>query len=583
MSEPDSQLPVAPGGGSTRPRLRHLAPLGVMAAAWLVAAALFPSDQPTDALQATTAGALDGDSFARVASGPGGAASGPAATTAVDAGLAAGGPQAATVTQAATGSGRSRSGLDCRPGVTQIPLSTYAAPCRPQFTGDNGGETYRGVTKDKILIVERRAPVTANSQAVAAVGQQAGAADPAVTRALRYQFLDYFNKNYELYGRQVEIREIESTGNSTEEVQGRGIEAACNDATAYVKDVKAFGVWDGSVPFSQCAGERELLVFQAAAYYPEFFYRKYHPFLWATVTECERISNQLAEYMAKRLLNRKAKWAGDPALQAKDRIFATYVPDNDGYQFCTDITEKAMREKYGATGPAPRYNYQLDVSRFPDQAAQAIVQFRSAGATTVVTACDPISIIFLTQAATNQNYFPEWLLLGTALQDTDNLGRLYDQDQADGHMFGMSQLGSTEKLIGPNSEPGQVYRNITGQTIPAGTSGDYFTLVHLFNLLQAAGPDLNPFTLDAGAHALPPGGGPTFSAGYWSLADAPDGTVGGTDHTEIDDAREIYWSRDAIGKADGKKGAFLETYGGRRFRNGEWPAEEPPVYPGRTP
>ena len=478
------------------------------------------------------------------------------------------------------GQGKTRAGIDCAPGVRQVPGSSYAAPCVAAFEGDNGGATSRGVTADKILLVQRQAPESANSQAVAAISEGAGFADAETVRAVRKVFLDYFNETYELYGRQVEIRQFDSTGDSTAEAQGKGIENACNDATAIVQEVKAFGVAiaGGTIPFAQCAGERQLVVFSAAAYYPEAFYAKYHPYLWHTITECERISNQIAEYYGKRLHGRLAKWAGDAGLQSKKRLLATYVPDNDGYQRCVNRTEAEARSKYGIS-PGPRYNYQLDVSRFPDQAAQAVVQFRSAGVTTVLLACDPISVIFLTQAAQNQNFKPEWLLLGVALQDTDNFGRSYQQDQVDGHMFGLSQLGATQKVLGPNSEPGRLFKAITGQTIPPGTDGSYFTLVHMFNMLQAAGPILTPHTMADGAQKLPPAGGPDYPAGYWSLAEKPDGSPGG-DHTQIDDSREVFWKGSVTSRADGKKGSFVETDGGKRYRNGEWPTDEPRVYPG---
>ncbi len=43
----------------------------------------------------------------------------------------------------------------------------------------------------------------------------------------------------------------------------------------------------------------------------------------------------------------------------------------------------------------------------------------------------------------------------------------------------------------------------------------------------------------------------------------------------------MYWRGDVRSPGDGKAGTYIETYGGRRFRNGEWPAEDPPVYPER--
>ncbi|MCA1846711.1 MAG: hypothetical protein LC792_26665, partial [Actinobacteria bacterium] len=400
---------------------------------------------------------------------------------------------------------------------------------------------------------------------------------------------------FELYGRTVEWVDYESeNGNSTEEAQSRGREGACADATKIEKELKAFAVLDGSGPFGYCAAERKLPVFHAGAYFPELYYRKGHPYLWGLIMECERISYQVAEYVGKRLQNHKAKWAGDPLMVTQNRKFGTYVPDNDEYQHCVKISEDELVHKYGGQKPV-RYNYQLDLSRFPDQAAQGIVQFKAAGVTTVINACDPYSTLFMTQAATSQNYHPEWYIIGVALQDVDNVGRLFDQDQVNGHLFGMSQLGPTKLLIGPNSEPGKLYKMITGAEIPAGTDGGYFAYVHVYNLLQAAGPNLTPDAIAAGAFGMAPGGSPGYATGYWSFADGPDGTPGAGDHTALDDGREIYWvsepgtnttpmtpANDAYYNGDdGMNGTYKETYGGKRFRNGEWPEEEPPVYPKR--
>jgi hypothetical protein len=124
-----------------------------------------------------------------------------------------------------------------------------------------------------------------------------------------------------------------------------------------------------------------------------------------------------------------------------------------------------------------------------------------------------------------------------------------------------------------------VYTQATGNDMPEGTSGDYFESISYFNMLQAAGPTLTPDTLASGAMTIPPGGAPDFPAGYWSYQDGPDGSAGSGDHTAIDDSREIYWDGSATGP-DGDAGTFIETYDGRRFRNGEWPQEEPPIYPG---
>lgn len=47
--------------------------------------------------------------------------------------------------------------------------------------------------------------------------------------------------------------------------------------------------------------------------------------------------------------------------------------------------------------------------------------------------------IYLTQAATAQDYFPDWLVSGTVLTDSTVMGRQYDQRQW-AHAFGLSVL-----------------------------------------------------------------------------------------------------------------------------------------------
>lgn len=476
--------------------------------------------------------------------------------------------------------GASTAAASCKQGAPQIAGSAYAAPCQESYDGPGAGATYRGVTSDRILIARRTFPDTASSRAAAAFAANAGTAAPEVTAEVRRVFEDYFNKTYELYGRKVVFTDLPASPgvDASAELQGRGKEGACVDATRAQEELKVFGVETGSGPFSECAATRGVVVFAGGPYYPESWYQKYNPYVWNQVTECERIAYQVAEYVGKRLAGKRAVWAGDALLQQQTRRFATYVPNNDEYQHCVDISEKTLKGEYGVN-IASRYNYTLDISRFPDETARGVLQFKAAGVTTVINADDPISMSFLTQAATGQVWHPEWFVIGVAAQDTDGVARLFDAKQVDGHLFGMSQLGRMSDLWGPGSEPGIVYKRVTGKEIPDGTTGDYFQLMQIFNFLQAAGPILTPESMSDGIHKLPPAGAPSYAIGYVSFADGPDGTRGAGDHTGIDDSREIYWCGTCVSSFDGKRGTYLESYGGKRFRNGEWPVEQPPVYP----
>jgi hypothetical protein len=469
-------------------------------------------------------------------------------------------------------------GFACDANVRQMPWSSYAIPCHPRWTGTSSGATYQGVTSKEITIVIRRFPESANSQAVEAAQVAAGFASTDVARATSETWMKYFNKVYELWGRKVKWVVYESRyGNSTDEAQSKGKEGACADADYVDKSLKAFAIVSASNVFAECAAERGMITFAGGAYFPERWYDKLHPYVWHLTMDCERISEQVAEYIGKRLANKPAKWAKQTE-QNRKRKFATYVPDNDEYQYCTDLTEKRLKDEYNVE-PGSRYNYILDVSRFPDEAAKAAVQFKADLTTTLVMACDPISMIFLTQAAKAQQWWPEWFNIGVAANDTDNYPRTWDADEIRGSLFGMSQLGRTVDLLGPKAEPAVTYRKATGTQIPEGTTGNptYFTMMHVMNALQAAGPLLTPATVAQAIVRLPAAGGPKFAIGKVSFRDGSDGTPGATDHTAIDDSREIWWNADGTG-FDGEKGTYVETYGGKRFGNGQWPREDPPVF-----
>jgi hypothetical protein len=305
------------------------------------------------------------------------------------------------------------------------------------------------------------------------------------------------------------------------------------------------------------------------------------------------------------LAHRKPQWAKNVEATKPQRTFALYVPTNAEYQTCVDLSAGVLKKKYNTTF-TDRFNYQLDVSRFADQAAQAIAKFHANDDTTIFLACDPLSPIFLTQNATNQGYFPEWVTNGAGLTDVEQFARLWDQTQINHSLFGMSQV-DTPKVLQNSGEGPETYTKATGQTIPPGTQTQYYAELSIFNLLQAAGPILTPDNVAKAVFSLPPAGAPGYEVGYAFSGINPDGSSGpsawcsahginhGCQHTAVDDMREIYWvctsyatdasgsSRCAAPKAyDGHGGAFYASYKDKRFRNGQWPTESPPIYPPGT-
>jgi len=282
------------------------------------------------------------------------------------------------------------------------------------------------------------------------------------------------------------------------------------------------------------------------------------------------------------LANKKAIYAGEADLQAKDRKFGTYVPGLPSYLSCTSNALKLLTTKYHVpSADFTKFAYGLDISTFQQSAQQAIVQFKAEGVTTVILACDPFSAGFLTMAAAAQNYYPEWFTIGTALTDQDPSPQTYDNvKEVTGHLFGMSELSPSNVLTGPTSLAGKLYFKLTGHVIPKETDGNYSALIQMFNYLQAAGPDLTAQNMARGIHALPVMGAPLFQYGKWNYNVGANGVAGDGQHTASTDARFIWWDAGKTSPLNGKLGTYIAAFGGKRFSLGQWPTKLPAMFTG---
>ena len=504
---------------------------------------------------------------------PGSAGSGPAAT----------GVTAGPVGAVQVGSGLTRGGFPCRPGVHQLAYSQYAPPCVAKFTGNNGGATYNGVTATTINIALRTCSDAqgANAAAVYAEAQAAGAEPPDKAEAHDKQLIAYLSQVFELYGRHVVTQDYNGQGNCTNESIGTGQSAACADADYAVNTLHAFSdlnPYNGryeSEPFARCAARYHMYLGFAQLYFPESEYQAEHPYIWAPTPSCTLGGAEEAEFIGKQMAPFPAKWAGTDGavpLNGLQRKFAVFTPTNPGYQECADTVDRVQKideQQYGVSSKRfDRYNYPLDISQWPQDAQAAATQFAADQDTTVVLACDPLIPTFLMRDADNQQYHPEWMLTGVALTDQDNLAQLWDQNEIKGHLFGLSQLGSYAKFQDPNGEAATALK-AAGVPVNQGTVLGYYELLPLFVQLQAAGPILTPANIAAGTRSLPRLGGSTAADGTWYY---------GNSHTAIIDSREIYWDESKT-SPDGKPGTYVEIYGGQRFEVGHYPAGAPPFYP----
>ncbi|HVT64278.1 MAG TPA: hypothetical protein VHD81_03930 [Mycobacteriales bacterium] len=478
------------------------------------------------------------------------------------------------------GAGLTRGGFRCRSGVGQLPYSAYAVPCVAKFTGSNGGATYNGVTGTTITFAYRHTNDSTGpgAAAVTAEAVAAGGVTPNVDENYVKKLVTYFNRTFELYGRRVVIKDFNGKGNGTDEQLGEDRVGACADADYAAHTMHAFadlqfnGIYEYE-PFAACAARYHLMVPFGQLYYPESEFQKENPYVWSITTSCTLGSAQLAEFLGKQVAPYPAKWAGTDgafSLRGHQRKFAEYVPSNPGYQECAANTKHLLESKYHvASSRWDQYNYALDISQGPSDSNKAAIQFSADHDTSVILSSDPIAPVFLTNAAAQQDYYPEWIVTGVALTDQDNWAQLWNQKEITGRTFGLSQLGSTAAALNPKGEAARALR-AAGVPLNAGSALTYFELLPIFDQLQAAGPDLTPASYAAGTRAMPRLGSSRSADGTWFF---------GTHHTGIIDSREIYYAAHQISPANHKQGTYITVYGGRRFELGQFPGHLPPFYP----
>jgi hypothetical protein len=449
----------------------------------------------------------------------------------------------------------------CGDRKVQVPNDPYSPPCIA-FSGDNGGNTYRGVSATEITISARLAGLPDFSAAPSDDGPAAAfSVKPEEIKRTIEGLADYFNSRFQFYGRKLKVVFFDGKGNFNTELQGGGQEQVEADAVKAAEEIKAFAdIIAFSAPYSDALARRGVLSF-GAPYMSQEWLAARRPYAWSHTTDCTFIQESVSDYMNKRLAGKPAKYAGGD-LKGKPRTTAVITPENPWYQQCVEAGEKVARAAGHPT--QARIAYKLDFNTLSNQAASIIAKLKSDKITTVICGCDPALPIFLTSKAQEQGYSPEWIITGGGFIDLDFLGQLYQQDQWS-HSLGLSFIGPLQplrastgynafKVARPNEEPSSLVNLL------------YYEMYLLAIGVQHAGPQLTPETFERGMYAYPGGSGP---AGTWKFSPGR--------YTPTQDAREIYWDRNAVSPQNKQKGSYAETMPGKRFRPGDWPATDPAV------
>lgn len=435
-------------------------------------------------------------------------------------------------------------GGGCPDRIEQIPGDPYSPPCIA-WSGDNGGATATGVTADAIRVAWRLTDESAAAGAVRSiVGNriQIGDSREDVVRTIE-AMVEYVNANFQLYGRRIELELFEGLGSNTTENSGAGQDLANADAVT-VESLDAFA--DASVEtavYTDALARRGVLAVGIGAVSDEW-YAERHPYAWGGMS-CSTLMRHVAEFVNDRLFGNPADDAGGD-LNGRPRRIALVAPENPYYQDCA--RQFVADVEAAGNRLAGNLTYALDINTLSQDTSSMVARLVQDDITSVVLFTDPVAPLFLTAKATQQRYFPEWIVTGLALTDDDRIAQLYDQSQWE-HAFGLRTL--TAGVPRQASAPYAAFKAMRPDEEPGGIAllyGAFSRLYMLAAAIQMAGPNLTPETFATGWQSY--GGGSGF-AGVWR------GQPGS--HTLQVDAEEAYWDPGITSEANGGPGGYVTT------------------------
>jgi hypothetical protein len=476
-----------------------------------------------------------------------------------------------TITAANRGSIDWGPNCDVQRRTVAVPL-TYAPPCVEPFSGDNGGATSPGVTKDTITVALYQAQPDVLQEA--ALNRSGSDEDLATEARTVQQYIDFFEAHYQTYGRHVKLVVVKGSGSPDDDAAARA------DAIKVATEVKAFASFGGpsqTEAYAQELAARGVLCLgDCMLASSEKFVASRAPHIWLTLPAVDQSATHWANFVTRELAGRPASYAGDAQIAKRTRVFGLVRFDETfagfqeaGKQFVRLL--KARGVPLAADAP-----YELDLAKAQENARNTIAKLKAAHVTTVLFAGDPLTPGSLTQEATAQKYFPEWVVLGAAYTDTSLFGRTYDQTQWK-HAFGVSSLYvPTPQRLDQYSE---ILRWQSGRPPEAKT---YKILVQapliFFTAVHLAGPHLTPETFRDGLFRFP--SGPTESSQI-HLSWGHHGIWPTTDWFGGDDATLIWWNPKATGIDEvGNEGTGMWEFAdrGRRYLPDDWPRTAPRLF-----
>lgn len=447
------------------------------------------------------------------------------------------------------------------PRQTEDPQSP---PCIAYWEGDNGGATYQGVTRDTIDVA-------------IPTSEDGDDTSPNAKRRFYNDLRDFLNKRFQFYGRRLVFHYYRSDLG----VAPPGQQA---DADAVIADKPFTSTFyraaDGFYYNEKLAAAKIPSITGSYFGYTNDYLSQRSPYLLQYLMPADEMFANLGEWGCKRLVGAKATHAGTPDLQALPRkvgaILQTYY-DADPTTLAPFVSEmkrdcnvdvvalpkNPVRQGDDTNGQSAAVD--------PVTSRNAMLELKQKSVTTVFCMCQLFTGGALLKAATDEQYFPEWILSTYGPMDINaayTLGAAPPEQLR--NAFGLTFQPKAVRLEDEpfwwavkEVDPG--YQMAASSDNVNNRDEIYRPLLLLASAIQMAGPHLTA---------------QSFADGLWKT-NFPNpvhpnqaGAVGFRPHRYgmTLDGAEFWLSQSGRSPYTGDSIAVCYVAGGKRYLKGQWPS-----------
>lgn len=428
--------------------------------------------------------------------------------------------------------------------------SVYSAPCAPAFKGNNGGATAPNVFPNEIRLGFWH---TVGAPAEGRLDEASQPNDSAATRTFRV-LARYFNKRFERYGRKVVFYGM--TGNADPAVD----QAAAQKAW---RQDRIFAAGHLNLPFCE-AFQRQGGVAMCNPQ-TERVYDRSQPGMLSFMLDRTKATGFGAEFVCKRLLGKNAIYSGNEKNTPRKISIVTETTTESARVPISDYEDALKKDCGGVYGGR---HYEMAGSDAAAATTMAI-QMKAAGTTTVMLEIGVINTLLLMTAAESVGWQPEWVQVNAFALDFNGNAALLPPTQAS-HLFGLTAWEIPRRP--EETECYAAYKEIDPDN-EADSSAcvlQWHTLNLMLDGIQQAGPKLTRESYQQGLYRM----GNRYPAEPWAIG----GGYSQGDYSYMDDVNEIWFSRSAISPLNDQPGAYVYSFGGKRFKRGELPKDDSQLF-----